>query len=110
MNIYFIKTKKTISTPLYFDGKNKLDEELVKKFESEFVPDASWASFPIKKLDGYPYPFIFYPLSEESYKGVLSSMSVQEAGEWALSKCSQQNWDKDLFNIQCCLSNLEMDY
>lgn len=110
MNIYFIKTKNTIQTPLYFDGKNKLDEKLVKKFQEEFIPDSVWETFPIKQLDGYPYPFIFYPLSVESYKGVLSRMSCKDAGEWAISKCRQQNWDTDFFNIQCCLANLEMDY
>ena len=91
---HFIRTKSYIDKP---------DIELMKR---EFIPDDDTPVFP----ELIPEKSKCYPLSITSFPGVLKRMTAIEAGAWAITKCLQQNWQVDKDNIECCLSNLEMDF
>ena len=92
--INFIKTKCVIDT-------TKPD---VEKLKEAFIPDEDMPEFPVIK-EGTR----IYPLSITEYPAVLTKMTAMEAGVWAIEKCHEQEWDFELENFQCCLSNLEMD-
>ena len=49
------------------------------------------------------------PLAVSLYPGVLSSMTANQAGFWAIMKCNEQRWEPSVENIESCLTNLEMD-
>ena len=91
-NVNFIKTKRFIDVPD------------VKLLEDAFIPDEDMPVFP--KIEKGTR---IYPLSITEYPAVLTKMTAMEAGVWAIEKCHEQEWDFELENFQCCLSNLEMD-
>lgn len=93
-SVYFIRTKEKVWEP---------NEELLK---SAFIPESDQSDFP-EIIEGKTR---IYPLAETSFPGVLRRMTATQAGSWAISKCRQQKWEVSLDNIECCLSNLEMDY
>lgn len=92
--LYFIRTKKHINQPN------------IKVLREQFIAESDQAEFPPLKYENTR----IYPIAEADFPGVLSRMTATQAGEWARSKCHQQNWEVDLDNIECCLSNLEMDF
>ncbi len=93
--MYFIKTKKTVTEPDYY---------LLKE---AYIPDSD-SYFPEpNEVTGRTRIF---PLSVTAYPGVLKRMTAMEAGAWAFTKCKQQHWELSLDNVQCCLANLEMDF
>lgn len=90
---HFIKTKSYIEMP---------DIGLM---EREFIPDEDSPEFPeitSKKTK-------ICPLSVTAFPSVLRRMTAMAAGAWAVSKCFQQGWTTDKDDIECCLSNLEME-
>lgn len=91
---HFIRTKSYIEKP---------DAGLMRK---EFIPDADSPEFP----EITPGKTKICPLSVTSFPSVLRRMTAMEAGAWAISKCFQQGWPRDKDNIECCLSNLEMEF
>jgi len=91
---HFIKTKSYIEKP---------DVALMQR---EFIPDSDTPAFPEIIMGKSKC----YPLSVTSFPGVLKRMTALEAGAWAITKCQEQNWQVDKDNIECCLSNLEMDF
>lgn len=93
-NFCFIKTKEKVW---------EITEENLK---NSFLPDSDFPQFP-SSVYGKTQ---MIPLSVTSFPGVLKRMTAMQAGFWAISKCNQQNWEIDADNIECCLSNLEMDF
>ena len=92
--VYFIRTRTDVNVPSL---------EILRK---EFIPEDDQPEFPkIINDDTRIYPF-----SEKSFPGILSSMTATEAGKWAIQKCKSENWELSKDNIECCLSNLEMDF
>lgn len=91
---HFIKTKSYIEKP---------DIGLM---EMEFIPDEDSSEFP----EIIPGRTKICPLSVTSFPAVLRRMTAMEAGAWAVSKCRQQGWNTDKDDIECCLSNLEMEF
>lgn len=86
--VAFCKVKKTISK-----------ENFKADIEENFVPDSD-----LPDLIG-DYKLI--PLIISDYPKVLSNMTANQAGYWALMKCKEQNWH--ISDYESCLSNLEMD-
>lgn len=85
--------------------RTRVDDEDIEAMKREFIPDSSCPVFP--EVDGKTE--ILCQISEESFPGVLSRMTVEDAGEWAKAKCRHENWELEPGNIRSCLNNLEMD-
>ena len=86
--------------------KSYIDKPDVEQIKSQFIPDSDTPEFPEIIIGKSKC----YPLSITSFPSVLKRMTALEAGAWAITKCKQQNWQGDKDNIECCLSNLEMDF
>ena len=69
------------------------------ELKDNFIPDSD-----LPNLEG---KLKLLPLSITDYPKVLSSMTANQAGYWALMKCKEENWH--ISDYECCLSNLEMD-
>lgn len=85
--VAFCKVKKPINS-------SNFDTELVESF----IPEPDLPSPNGKKL---------IPLSITDYPNILSKMTANQAGYWALMKCKEQKWH--ISDYKCCLANLEMD-
>ena len=86
--VAFCKVKKTIT-----------EENFKTEILENFIPDTD-----LQSLEGN---LKLLPLSITDYPKVLSSMTANQAGYWALMKCKEENWH--ISDYECCLSNLEMD-
>ena len=85
--VTFCKVKKPIT-----------QENVDEKIAEYFIPEPD-----VPTYEG----LIIIPLSITSYPKILSSMSANQAGYWAIRKCKQQKWH--ISDYECCLANLEMD-
>jgi hypothetical protein len=85
--VVFCKVKKRITSEKF---RSDIDEA--------FIPDPDLPDLNGKKI---------IPLSITDYPRVLSSMTANQAGYWAIMKCKQQKWH--ISDYECCLTNLEMD-
>lgn len=89
LRVSFIKSKKPIT-------KDSTLEERRESFISDEDTPENWDNV------------LWIPLSLTDFPSVLSSMTANQAGYWAIKKCHQQNWDF-LQGYESCLVNLEMD-
>lgn len=79
--------------------KKPISKENFVEIKDNFIPDSD-----LPNLEG---KLKLLPLSVTDYPKVLSSMTANQAGYWALMKCKEENWH--ISDYECCLSNLEMD-
>jgi len=79
--------------------KKPISKENFVEIKDNFIPDSD-----LPNLEG---KLKLLPLSITDYPKVLSSMTANQAGYWALMKCKEENWH--ISDYECCLSNLEMD-
>lgn len=79
--------------------KKPISKENFAELKDNFIPDSD-----LPNLEG---KLKLLPLSITDYPKVLSSMTANQAGYWALMKCKEENWH--ISDYECCLSNLEMD-
>ena len=79
--------------------KKPISKENFVEIKDNFIPDSD-----LPNLEG---KLKLLPLSITDYPKVLSSMTANQAGYWALMKCKEENWH--ISDFECCLSNLEMD-
>lgn len=79
--------------------KKPISKENFVEIKDNFIPDSD-----LPNLEG---KLKLLPLSITDYPKVLSSMTANQAGYFALMKCKEQNWH--ISDYECCLSNLEMD-
>ncbi len=50
------------------------------------------------------------PLCLTSFPNVLNQMTAMEAGVLAINKCIFEKWEITRNNIECCLSNFNMEF
>lgn len=64
--------------------KKPISEENFAELKDNFIPDSD-----LPNLEG---KLKLLPLSITDYPKVLSSMTANQAGYWALMKCKEENW------------------
>lgn len=82
-------------------GKPITKENFTSEFQKYFIPDQDAPEIASNTA--------WIPLSVTDYPSVLKSTTANQAGYWAIQKCKKEGWNITLDNIECCLTNLEMD-